>query len=108
VKVLAIGATGKKHLVATDSFEGGLEKISDCRSAGVKLMTASVGAPLSERAELADLVREIAGRADVPVNCAGYFSFVPFKKIRVISRGCRAERINTHCQSGKSRTGSEL
>jgi len=74
--------TNGDTVIATDAVKEALEKISEDREAGARLVTAPADITAeAECAELADLVREKAGRVDVLVNCAGYFPFAPFEEM---------------------------
>ena len=69
-------------VLATDISSDALERLRDTTSGDAKLITAAADISREEDCEgLADLARERAGRADVLVNCAGYFPFAPFEEM---------------------------
>ncbi|MBC7800777.1 MAG: SDR family oxidoreductase [Gemmatimonadaceae bacterium] len=67
-------------VVATDIASDALEVLNP--GAGTKLVT--VAGDISKDADcqrVADAARDIAGRVDVLVNCAGYFPITPFEEM---------------------------
>ena len=81
-------------VLATDVSEEALDRLAADAAAPGRLLTRAADiSSEQETQQLAELAREQLGRADVLINCAGFFPIEPFEKITAASWG-RVLNIN--------------